>query len=841
MGGQPEEDLRQQLAASRVVPVIGAGVSRQVAGFPSWTEAIHSAFRHAVATGLADASQEAIVDRLLAAGDLVAAAQHVKQSLGAPRGEYGYWLKTTFATPASGVRPELMDAISDLLCPLHATTNYDRLLTDLLLGHPEPVSWRDPNAIATALQDGGRAIHLHGVYTDPESVIWGADNYVELASATGYEAVLRTLWINRTLLFIGCSFGGLRDPDFTRLLDWAAATFAGAPWKHFALISQDEVTPEVVRDFLLQWRVQVVPFGPTRDALAATLRALNPHRDRALARRVQELLRVLGSPPDDVRERILQLMRAIPAATAPVRPSLADVADTLLATERSSNDQMRGDLSTMQTLAWSIIDRDALDREIGRYADSQIDEFSGSFRTTVVEAAAALALFPEWLLSALKRRNVNIHGNYLSGYCRSVLEHVERGSSALAGDAYTLENLFRILSSLKNVLNADPALLFPPLRPGTLTPDVDAPSLAVLRSDRIELRAMTPAASVVAELPLPPLLRPHAMEIVRLDGAEALCVVDTERILAWSPRRAAAPVAIFKVGSAYGINGAAHQLTDNGLSTIVTTTDGVVYELLDLKQRRVFSPAAGSFLSYPVMAGPWLYAVVKADFPIVKLDLQQQSPREATWIDDAWMKAAVARLPGVPQVIESRLAADREYLGADDHESEAILGKRRFQHPELSRWRIAGRTVMALSVTLSFFTSTASLILLLDAEADKPTVLGHFFRDDATIAQFALDEGADERPRLLYALLSDFEEPEDLVGWARAAPTAQGWVFVHQGSSVRVTRDMIRVAFAPGETGFAADDVGGLLRLSMADESFEEVSRSATGSEIRQLRYYDRT
>ena len=62
---------------------------------------------------------------------------------------------------------------------------------------------------------------------DPLSVIFGIDDYSELASQEPYQQVLCTLWLDRTLLFIGCSFDGLRDPDFTKLLDWTANNFAG--------------------------------------------------------------------------------------------------------------------------------------------------------------------------------------------------------------------------------------------------------------------------------------------------------------------------------------------------------------------------------------------------------------------------------------------------------------------------------------------------------------------------------------------------------------------------------------------------------------------------------------
>lgn len=73
----------------------------------------------------------------------------------------------------------------------------------------------------TALRDGGRSFHLHGHFEEPDSVIFGVDNYEELVNSDAYHTVMRTLWLERTLLFIGCNFDGLTDPDFTKLPDWA--------------------------------------------------------------------------------------------------------------------------------------------------------------------------------------------------------------------------------------------------------------------------------------------------------------------------------------------------------------------------------------------------------------------------------------------------------------------------------------------------------------------------------------------------------------------------------------------------------------------------------------------
>ncbi|MFN7983488.1 MAG: SIR2 family protein [Vicinamibacterales bacterium] len=841
---KPAEALRHELTARRVVPVIGAGVSVQVAGLPSWRGAIDAALQHAIDTGTAGPRERSEVDALIGAQDLVGAAHHVKQILGAPGGEYPAWLRETFGRAHRAPQMDLVDAIGDLLCDLVATTNYDRLLSELLIDHPIAVTWRQPIEMGAALRSAGHALHLHGVFSDPESVIFGADNYNELASAAGYRAVLQSLWLERTLLFIGCSFGGLRDPDFTHLLDWAATTFTGASWKHYALIFEGEVTPDLVREFLHRWRIQVVPFGPGYADLAATIRQLNPHADQALAHRVLVIEQILRSTPADARNRVIDLLGGLPmwdrvtgTPTVDVGPSLLDIADALLATERRTQAQMRGDVKTMQALASSMLDRRQLERGIGYTWREGVKLLGDAFRPAVLAASAALTLFPDSLLAALKRRGVAIHGNYLSGYCRSVLEGVEKGDTWPTEDHYTLENLYRILTSLNAVLGADADELFPDPQAGTRVSPSELPALVVLRTDRLELRRLDAADTVIAQLPLNPSTSPSGAEVVRFEGEDAICAFDREQVFIWPPCRTGSVVANFKVGEAYGISGVAHETADADgapLSSLVTTFDGPIYELANLHEVRTFAPIKG-VLSSPIVVNRRLYVLVDSRTEIARIDLRQASPRGAPWVYDGWVLRTLPTLPGVQAALDARRAADRAHYGdLDDDESDE---RRLLQHPELALCLLDGRPTLALSVALHFATSTASLVLFLDAEADRPTVVGHFFRDETSTSDLVLLDGEDGRARMVYVLLSDFEDGYDLVRWARATPTSRGVVFVDEGSALRTRDDLIHVAVAGDGRGFAADDSGGLFRFSLRDGAYAEVERDR-GSRIRALLQY---
>ena len=101
----------------------------------------------------------------------------------------------------------------------------------------------------SALRDGEpRIFHLHGVYDEPDSVVFGIADYAALVEDPAYRIVFSSLWLTKTLLFIGCSFDGLSDPDFSRMLEWASSTFKGSPCRHYALLLNGSFTAEDTRD-----------------------------------------------------------------------------------------------------------------------------------------------------------------------------------------------------------------------------------------------------------------------------------------------------------------------------------------------------------------------------------------------------------------------------------------------------------------------------------------------------------------------------------------------------------------------------------------------------------------
>ena len=191
------EELRQALMSERLVPVVGAGVSMAAANLPDWSKLIRSGIDYAEASGGCEEADLSSARASLDKGLFLDAAQRLKALLHAPGGQYAAWLEHVFRLSYDDVvSKNLLNRISDLLCPILATTNYDDLLEKMLLDRYDSITWREPQQMLQALQKGRAILHLHGIYRIPESVILGADNYGELVGASAYRAVLQTLcWI----------------------------------------------------------------------------------------------------------------------------------------------------------------------------------------------------------------------------------------------------------------------------------------------------------------------------------------------------------------------------------------------------------------------------------------------------------------------------------------------------------------------------------------------------------------------------------------------------------------------------------------------------------------------
>jgi hypothetical protein len=802
------KELQGLMAEGRVVPIVGSGVSTATAAIPGWRGVLEDGLRHLAEIGTCSEAELSEARSLLSANDLIAAAQRMCALMGCPGGEYPFWLKKEFEVGREQIHNRrLIDRIVDLPVPLIATTNYDRLISTL---HPEahaPVTWLHPAAMQVALREGDRVLHLHGVYEEPASVVFGIESYSRIVSDPAYRAVLQSLWLERTLLFIGCSFDGLQDPDFRALLDWASETFADSFYKHYALFRAGTFTTEEARRFNQQWRIQIVDYGPSFDDLPAWLESVNPYRERASARRSAKIKELYETQDPAYLDAAISLLQSLRRPDAPEEIDIALEAQRLFQKHQSRAAELHGNFCALQRLTRTMVDPEAVRRSmlgwrVGYKADPQ------GYSAQVFAAAEALFLFPDSMLHALKARGVDIHANILSGYCLNLMDDLRTlplEDRVMTGD-YAAENMMRIMRALHSIFEADADMVFPLPQEGQKLSAQESAALVVVRGDAIELRELESPHRQLALLPTNT-LETSGAEVVRLRGEPAIVAYNRESLLAWEPRRAATPLAeFFPGGVGPHLHSVSHLETEDGLETVALNWGGLIYRLRDLRLTgEVQTPGESSdyLRQIVLMPGNRLFGITREDNLVRVKD------------DGSYLQLiASSELP--------RLLALQPVIN--------LTADMRLGHFDLYRREFNGQTLLALVFTARNETRSDTLVVFFDTQGERIFLHACLRMEGKELIRFTVVNGEDGAPRLVGTLLTGLsftsEAKEDLIVWMRGVPTRKGWLFLPEGSTLRNADDMIHIVMADQAHGFASDDSRALFSFSIADGSFALIDRA---------------
>lgn len=218
MDGSPHiAELRELIARGDATLILGAGIAKAIApAAPTWTEAIERAQLIAAQHAPADLGMEQPRSQTpVPVGPtrrMVALADQAAKGLGPRNGHlWREFLINTFGA----LRPSewtTIDAIGSLGLRM-ATTNYDTLIERSLgLKSVTPTGLL---ANADRRRRAQEVIHLHGIFSDPESVVWTRKDYRRL-SARRLGIYLQQSISANGLIFIGCG-GTLDDPN---LIAW---------------------------------------------------------------------------------------------------------------------------------------------------------------------------------------------------------------------------------------------------------------------------------------------------------------------------------------------------------------------------------------------------------------------------------------------------------------------------------------------------------------------------------------------------------------------------------------------------------------------------------------------
>lgn len=276
---KPIDDLENELATfpSRVLVIAGAGVSRATdpSSCASWSGLLeHGVGRCRDRCGHLSERWFEITQSLIheaTAADLIQAATRIENALrDVHDGEYARWLSESVG--ALRVRNDRI--IRGLVgwSTRIATTNYDNLFSEFT--GLRPVTWLQGDLALQVLRgDDPGILHLHGHYTAPDSVIFGARTYEDICRDPRAQTLLRSTFARDTIVFVGCG-AGIEDPNVGGLLAWSRDALKACVHTHFHLVTEKDLKA-VQRQYQdAGARVTPVPYGPDHKELPKFLEDL---------------------------------------------------------------------------------------------------------------------------------------------------------------------------------------------------------------------------------------------------------------------------------------------------------------------------------------------------------------------------------------------------------------------------------------------------------------------------------------------------------------------------------------------------------------------------------------
>lgn len=238
----PEGYIQSIVEASkeeRLLIVCGAGVSIASMGgneLAGWEGFIKHAVDWCRSNGVALQGRSAL-ERACAdvdAGDFLSAADKIHRGLRSSN-QWARFISDTFKK-FKAVNRELINAISALEAPI-ITTNYDTLI-EMALGVAS-VSWKS-DLFTQCIRDRSIGIgHVHGVWTEPDSIIFGTGSYGRLSAVESVQALERAIALRSVLLFVGVG-AGINDPNLGELISYLEVNFRDKGLIHFQLLSQKD-------------------------------------------------------------------------------------------------------------------------------------------------------------------------------------------------------------------------------------------------------------------------------------------------------------------------------------------------------------------------------------------------------------------------------------------------------------------------------------------------------------------------------------------------------------------------------------------------------------------------
>ncbi|UQA77568.1 SIR2 family protein [Sphingobacterium siyangense] len=273
------EEIKEKFQNKEIIPVIGAGVSRTVAGLPNWSGLINNAIKYLQDHNLIEQQETDSIKNLIDKNQLINAAGELEQIFKFPSNNFAQWINHELHTPTIH-NTTLIDNIESLSPPFLITTNYDTLISNGTIRYTKELSWNQPERLRRCITENEKFVfHLHGIYTDPNHLVFGTKGYKSIMNSSAYRDILNLVWLSKSLIFIGCSRDGVLDEDLIITIKRFRENFISTSHKHYILLRKEEADIDSIRNFLREFNIQIVVYGENYDDLAPFILELNTSKE----------------------------------------------------------------------------------------------------------------------------------------------------------------------------------------------------------------------------------------------------------------------------------------------------------------------------------------------------------------------------------------------------------------------------------------------------------------------------------------------------------------------------------------------------------------------------------
>lgn len=251
----------------------GAGLSRgeiATAGgikeqhLPSWGELLETLIDRAVKINHITAGEGSKLKRAVKDRKFLFVAETIRRRLGSR--EFDDAFDEIFRN--SSLRPtHRHELITEIPFSAIVTTNYDKLLETAYAIHgliPPVYSYDNASDAISALSTGRFFIlKAHGDIDRKDTIILSERDYRDMTyRQPGYRAVLNTIFISKTVLFVGTS---LSDTDVTLVLETVNEAFTGKSTRHFALVPNGNMWSAEAQHWRDFFGIQFLSYKPSKN------------------------------------------------------------------------------------------------------------------------------------------------------------------------------------------------------------------------------------------------------------------------------------------------------------------------------------------------------------------------------------------------------------------------------------------------------------------------------------------------------------------------------------------------------------------------------------------------